>query len=79
LKKLETTSPSNAAAVKSATEALGNILTTQVPVAPLLYGADWNIYSTAHFTGWVTAANPYADPSPSDPELPLILMHLKTA
>ncbi len=79
LKKLETTSPTNAAAVKSATEALGNILTTQVPVAPLLYGADWNVYSTAHFTGWVTAANPYADPSPSDPELPLILMHLKTA
>ena len=79
LKKLETTAPNNVAAVKSATQALGNILTTQVPVAPLLYGADWNIYSTAHFTGWVTAANPYADPSPSDPELPLILMHLKAA
>jgi peptide/nickel transport system substrate-binding protein len=79
LKKLETTSPSDTAAVTSATQALGNILTTQVPVAPLLYGADWNIYSTSHFTGWVTAANPYADPSPSDPELPLILMHLKAA
>jgi peptide/nickel transport system substrate-binding protein len=46
-------------------------------VASLLYGADWNVYSTAHFTGWVTAANPYMDPSPSDPELPVILMHLK--
>ena len=79
LTKLETTSPTNVAAVKSATEALGNILTTQVPVAPLLYGADWNVYSTAHFTGWVTAANPYMDPSPSDPELPVILMHLKVA
>ncbi len=79
LKKLETTSPLNTAAVKSATQALGNIMSTQVPVAPLLYGADWNVYSTAHFTGWVTAANPYMDPSPSDPELPVILMHLKTA
>jgi peptide/nickel transport system substrate-binding protein len=77
LKKLETTSPLSVGAVKSAVQALGNILTTQVPVAPLLYGADWNVYSTAHFTGWVTAANPYMDPSPSDPALPIILMHLK--
>jgi peptide/nickel transport system substrate-binding protein len=79
IKKLETTSPLDTAAVTSATQALGNILTTQVPVAPLLYGADWNVYSTAHFTGWVTAANPYMDPSPNDPELPVILMHLKVA
>jgi peptide/nickel transport system substrate-binding protein len=79
LTKLETISPTNKAAVTSATQALGNILSTQVPVAPLLYGADWNIYSTAHFTGWVTAANPYMDPSPSDPALPVILMHLKVA
>ena len=77
LKKLETTSPLATGAVTSAVQALGNILTTQVPVAPLLYGADWNVYSTAHFTGWVTAANPYMDPSPSDPALPIILMHLK--
>ena len=77
IKKLETLSPSDTAAVTSAVQALGNILTTQVPVAPLLYGADWNVYSTAHFTGWVTAANPYMDPSPSDPALPVILMHLK--
>ncbi|MBW4029864.1 MAG: ABC transporter substrate-binding protein [Acidobacteria bacterium] len=79
LTQLETTSPTNKAAVTSATRVLGSIVTQQVPVAPLLYGADWNIYSTAHFTGWVTAANPYMDPSPSDPELPVILMHLKVA
>jgi peptide/nickel transport system substrate-binding protein len=79
LKKLETTSPTSTGTVKSAVQALGNIMTTQVPVAPLLYGADWNVYSTSHFTGWVTAANPYMDPSPNDPGLPVILMHLKTA
>jgi peptide/nickel transport system substrate-binding protein len=61
----------------NAVQSLGNILTTQVPVAPLLYGADWDSYSTARFTGWVTAANPYMDPSPNDPELPYIMMHLK--
>ena len=77
LKTLETTSPANASAVKNAVQTLGNILTTQVPVAPLMYGADWDVYSTARFTGWVTAANPYMDPSPNDPELPYIMMHLK--
>ena len=77
IKKLETLSPLNTSAINSAVQALGNIMTTQVPAAPLLYGADWNVYSTAHFTGWVSAANPYMDPSPSDPALPVILMHLK--
>jgi peptide/nickel transport system substrate-binding protein len=77
LKTLETTNPSNATALTNAVQSLGNILTTQVPVAPLLYGADWDSYSTARFTGWVTAANPYMDPSPNDPELPYIMMQLK--
>ena len=58
---------------------LENIVSNDVPVAPLLYGADWDEYSTAHYTGFVTAANPYMDPSPGDPQLPLILMRLKKA
>jgi peptide/nickel transport system substrate-binding protein len=79
LKTLETTNPANAGAVKGAVQALGAIMSSEVPDAPLLYGADWDVYSTAHFTGWVTAKNPYMDPSPSDPELPYILMKLKAA
>jgi peptide/nickel transport system substrate-binding protein len=77
LKTMETTNPSNTAAVKGAAQTLGNIMSTEVPDAPLMYGADWDVYSSAKFTGWVTAKNPYIDPSPSDPELPYILMHLK--
>jgi peptide/nickel transport system substrate-binding protein len=77
LTTLETTNPSNTAAVKAAIATLGNLMSTQVPDAPLLYGADWDVYSTAHFTGWVTPGNPYMDPSPADPALPYILMHLK--
>ncbi|MGE5286119.1 MAG: hypothetical protein ACM3ML_02740 [Micromonosporaceae bacterium] len=38
---------------------------------------DWNVYSTAHFTGWPTAAGPYINPAPNDPELPYILTHLR--
>ena len=79
LTTLENTNPANASALKTAVTSLENLVSTQVPVAPLLYGADWDEYSTANFTGFVTAANPYADPSPGDPQLPLILMHLKKA
>ena len=62
LSALETTNPSDQAAVSSAISTLASIMTTQVPVAPLLYGADWNEYSTSAFTGWPTASNPYMDP-----------------
>ena len=49
------------------------------PTIPLVYGADWNEYSTARITGWPTQSNPYMDPAPNDPELRYILMHLKAA
>jgi peptide/nickel transport system substrate-binding protein len=79
LKTLSSTNPADTAAVTAAVQALENLVSTQVPVAPLLYGADWDEYSTATFTGFVTAKNPYADPSPGDPQLPLIIKHLKKA
>jgi peptide/nickel transport system substrate-binding protein len=60
-----------------AVQTLTDIISTQAPVVPLLYGADWNVYSSAHFTGWPDGANPYMDPSPADPQLPYILMQLK--
>jgi len=69
-------STSKAASVTKAIQALGSIMTKQVPYAPLLYGADWDVYSTARFTGWPTPANPYVDPAPNDPELPYILTHI---
>jgi peptide/nickel transport system substrate-binding protein len=52
-------------------------MSTEVPQAPLLYGAAWNVYSTAHYTGWPDATHPYMNPSPNDPQLPYILMQLK--
>lgn len=79
LVKLAETNPADTAAVKAATVPLEKIEATTLPIVPLLYGADWDEYSTANFTGFVTAANPYMDPSPSDPELPYILMQLKAS
>lgn len=63
--------------IASAIQTLEQIMATDVPYAPVLYGADWNVYSTLHYTGWPSASNPYMDPSPDDPELPYILMQLK--
>lgn len=76
LATLVSTSPTNTKALNAAVQALGKIMTTQVPYAPLLYGADWDVYSTARFTGWPTASNPYMNPSPNDPGLPYILTHI---
>jgi peptide/nickel transport system substrate-binding protein len=77
LKVMEGTNPSNQKAITNAVHKLASLFSKQVPDAPLLYGADWDEYSTAHFTGFVTPSNPYMDPSPGDPQLPYILMHLK--
>jgi peptide/nickel transport system substrate-binding protein len=79
LQAYETTDPADTSKVDSVVQQLGQIMSTEVPVAPLLYGADWNVYSTAKLTGWPTSSNPYMDPSPNDPELPYILMQLKPA
>ena len=79
LTKLSATDPSNTAAVKAATLPLEKIEATTLPIVPLLYGADWDEYSTANFTGFVTPANSYMDPSPGDPQLPYILMQLKAS
>jgi peptide/nickel transport system substrate-binding protein len=52
-------------------------MSTQVPEAPLLYGADWNVYSSAKYTGWPNQSHPYMNPSPSDPQMAYIVMQLK--
>jgi peptide/nickel transport system substrate-binding protein len=54
-------------------------MSTEVPDAPLLYGADWNVFSSSKYTGWPNQGHPYMNPSPSDPQMPYILMQLKPA
>jgi peptide/nickel transport system substrate-binding protein len=71
------TDPSNTGALYPAVQTLEKIMSTQVPEAPLLYGADWNVYSSAKYTGWPNQSHPYMNPSPSDPQMPYILMQLK--
>jgi len=65
---------------QAAVTALSTIMSTEVPEAPILYGADWDVYSTARFTGWVDQSNPYIYPGPGNPDtLAYVLMKLKLA
>jgi peptide/nickel transport system substrate-binding protein len=69
--------PSDTAAVLAPVQDLAKIMSNDVPYAPLLYGADWNVYSSAKYTGWPNQSHPYMNPTPGDPQLPYILMQLK--
>jgi peptide/nickel transport system substrate-binding protein len=77
LRKYESTDPSDTASLYPVVQQLEKIMSTEVPMAPLLYGADWNVFSSAKYTGWPNQSNPYMNPSPSDPQMPYILMQLK--
>jgi peptide/nickel transport system substrate-binding protein len=77
LRKYESTDPNDTAALMPVVQQLEKIMSTEVPLAPLLYGADWNVFSSAKYTGWPNQSHPYMNPSPSDPQMPYILMQLK--
>src|SRR5262245_10752302 len=62
---------------KQAIIKLQQIMTSQVPVVPLLYGGAWAEYSTRNYTGWPTASNPYMTPVPNTPYLLYTVMQLK--
>ncbi len=65
--------------LSAAINTLANVETSQVPVAPLLYGASWAEFSTRNYTGWPSKANPYMDPGPNIPEMLVVLQNLKPA
>jgi peptide/nickel transport system substrate-binding protein len=77
LRKYESTDPADTASLYPVVQQLEKIMSTEVPMAPLLYGADWNVFSSAKYTGWANQSHPYMNPSPSDPQMPYILMQLK--
>jgi peptide/nickel transport system substrate-binding protein len=56
---------------------LENIMSNEVPVAPLLGGAAWAEFSTRDYTGWPSSSNPYMDPGPNMPEILYTITQLK--
>ncbi len=56
---------------------LENVMSSQVPIVPLMYGGAWSEYSTRNYTGWPSASNPYMVPVPNIPYLEYTLLQLK--
>jgi peptide/nickel transport system substrate-binding protein len=53
------------------------IVATQLPVIPLFYGVAWFEYNTSKFTGWPSAADPYAPGEPAGPFNEITVLHLR--
>lgn len=66
----------SSAAETTALQTLAGIEESQVPVAPLLYGASWAEFSTRNYTGWPSSSNAYSDPGPNPTEVLAVLSHL---
>ncbi len=69
----------DAATQKAAITKLENIMTTDVPVVPLLNGGAWAEVSTRNYTGWPSASNPYMNPVPNTPYIEYTILHLTPA
>ena len=53
------------------------VMTTDVPIIPVVEAVDWYQYDTGTFSGWPTPGNPYAQPSAyAFPDNEQVLLHL---
>lgn len=67
---------SNPAKQHAIIDQIERILVTKLPVIYTVYGQNWNEYTTVHYVGWPTKANPYADAMNYPNDL-LVLTHLR--
>jgi peptide/nickel transport system substrate-binding protein len=64
----------------AAVQGLATTVIEKLPVIPLFGSPNWGLYRTSKYTGWPSAADPYAMPSPAaTPDLAVVLLHLKPA
>jgi peptide/nickel transport system substrate-binding protein len=63
---------------KQAIQGLEQVFVQNQPFIPLWTGADYDEYSTSHFTGWPDASNPYSSGSPNTgPDYEIVILHLR--
>jgi peptide/nickel transport system substrate-binding protein len=67
---------STTAQQQAALSGLEGVMVNQMPVIPLVGGADWGTYTDRNFVGWPTPSNAYADDSPAGPNGELVVLHL---
>ena len=77
LTKYEGDDPTDTAALNADLASLENIVSTDVPAAPLLYGAAWYQYNDADYTGWPTSQTPYMNPGPNNQAYEYMILQLK--
>ncbi|MDA8281621.1 MAG: ABC transporter substrate-binding protein [Actinomycetota bacterium] len=65
------------AARQVALDGLEQIMVDQVPVIPFAGAVAWGEYSTAHYVGWPSAANPYEVATPASPGNEVVVLHLR--
>jgi peptide/nickel transport system substrate-binding protein len=71
-------STTDAAAQKQAIMGVEQVFVQNQPFIPLWTGADYDEYSTAHFTGWPDQSNPYSSGSPNTaPDYEQVILHLQ--
>jgi len=58
---------------------LEKVMLTDVPIIPVLGAVSWDQYNSAQFTGWPTAANPYAQGQTIYPDWGWDLLNIKPA
>src|SRR5215813_14902296 len=56
---------------------LQQVMTSEAPVIPLLYGGAWAEVSSRNYTNWPSASNPYMPPVPNTPYLEYTVLQLK--
>jgi peptide/nickel transport system substrate-binding protein len=67
----------NIAAAESLMKRIEAPMLTDVPFIPVDESGDWNEYNVGFASGWPTASNPYANPSPTtQPDEEVVLLHL---
>ena len=60
-----------------AIQGIEDIMVSQLPVIPLTVNVYWDEYTTTHFTGWPTAADPYDSGAPyTMPDEANVILHL---
>jgi len=70
-------STTNQTTQMQAIQGIEKIFVANQPFIPLWTGADYDEYSTRHFTGWPDQSNPYSSGSPNTaPDYEQVILHL---
>lgn len=62
-----TDNPSDSTEAAGAIQALGRVVSQQLPVLPLIYGVAWAEFSTRHASGWPNGQDAYEPAAPVAP------------